>query len=174
MNAAISLTGLRWRAVPFDALSTADLYRVLQLRSAVFVVEQNCVFQDIDGLDARAVHLMGETLDAAGAPCLLAYTRLLPAGAAFAEASIGRVATSHAARGTGLGHVLMRESIAALHRQWGPQPIRIGAQAHLQTYYRQTGFEPQGDLYLEDGIEHIEMVLACNPIHYSNPQETTP
>jgi len=160
LSAAIDLTGLRWRAVAFDALSTADLYRVLQLRSAVFVVEQNCVFQDIDGLDAQAVHLMGETPGEDGAPRLLAYTRLLPAGVAFAEASIGRVATSPAARGTGLGHVLMRESIAELQRQWGPQPIRIGAQAHLQTYYRQTGFEPQGDFYQEDGIEHIEMVRA--------------
>ena len=160
MSATFDLTGLRWRAVPFDALSTAELYRILQLRSAVFVVEQNCVFQEVDGLDAQAVHLMGETLGEAGAPRLMAYTRLLPAGVAFAEASIGRVATASMARGTGLGHALMRESVAELQRQWGPQPIRIGAQAHLQTYYRQTGFEPQGNLYLEDGIEHIEMVRA--------------
>jgi ElaA protein len=160
LSATLDLSGLRWRALPFDALSTVELYRILQLRSAVFVVEQNCVFQEIDGLDAQAVHLMGETLDGKGLPRLVAYTRLLPAGVAFAEASIGRVATSSVARGTGLGHALMRESVAELQRQWGPQPIRIGAQAHLQTYYRQTGFEPQGDLYLEDGIEHIEMVRA--------------
>lgn len=151
---------MRWRALAFDALSTIDLYRLLQLRAEVFVVEQNCVFQDIDGLDQRAVHLMGEVIGEAADPRLLAYTRLLPAGVAFAEASIGRVVTSPVARGTGLGHALMRESIDVLHQLWGPQPIRIGAQAHLQIYYRQCGFEPQGDLYLEDGIEHIEMIRA--------------
>lgn len=142
----------------FDALSTAELYRLLKLRAEVFVVEQNCVFQDIDGLDQNAVHLMGEVMGETGESKLLAYTRLLPAGVAFAEASIGRVATSSAARGTGLGHTLMRESIEVLQRLWGSQPIRIGAQAHLQTYYRQCGFEPQGEHYLEDGIEHIEMI----------------
>ncbi|HEY9096662.1 MAG TPA: GNAT family N-acetyltransferase [Hydrogenophaga sp.] len=155
------LAALRWRAVSFDALSTTGLYRLLQLRSAVFVVEQACAFQDLDGLDFAAVHLLGEVGDAAGgSERLWAYARLLPAGVAFAEASIGRVVTSPEARGTGLGHALMRQAVAELHRQWGPQPIRIGAQAHLQSFYRQSGFVPQGALYLEDGIEHIEMVRA--------------
>ena len=153
-------TGLRWRALTFEALSGAELYRVLQLRAEVFVVEQNCVFQDLDGLDQQAVHLLGELLDNDGGTRLLAYTRLLPAGVAFAEASIGRVVTSPAGRGIGLGNTLMRESIETLQRLWGPQPIRIGAQAHLQAYYRQCGFEPHGDLYWEDGIEHIEMLRA--------------
>jgi ElaA protein len=151
---------LRWRGVAFAALSAPELYRALQLRAEVFVVEQACAFQDLDGMDAQAVHWLGEAADERGAPVLLAYSRLLPAATAFAEASIGRVVTSPVARGTGLGHALMRESIAELHRLWGLQPIRIGAQAHLQTYYRQHGFEPQGDMYLEDGIDHIEMVRA--------------
>ncbi|MEZ5704126.1 MAG: GNAT family N-acetyltransferase [Burkholderiaceae bacterium] len=137
------------------------MYRLLQLRSAVFVVEQACVFQDMDGLDFAAVHLLGEVGDTGGkSERLWAYARLLPAGTSFAEASIGRVVTSPEARGTGIGHALMRQAVAELHRLWGPQPIRIGAQAHLQSFYRQSGFEPKGALYLEDGIEHIEMVRA--------------
>lgn len=160
MSPAAVVTSLRWRALAFDALSVPELYRVLQLRAEVFVVEQNCVFQDMDGLDQQAVHLMGELPGKDGVTRLLAYTRLLPAGVAFAEASIGRVVTSPAARGSGLGNTLMCESIETLQRLWGSQAIRIGAQAHLQTFYRQCGFEPQGDLYMEDGIEHIEMLRA--------------
>lgn len=151
---------LRWRALPFEALSVEELYRLLRLRAEVFVVEQRCAFQDLDGLDPMALHLMGETTDAEGKVRLLAYARLLPAGAAFAEASIGRVVTSASARGSGAGHALVREAIAQLHLRWGLQPIRIGAQAHLQSYYGQSGFVAQGALYLEDGIEHIEMVRA--------------
>ena len=158
MSSRVALTGLQWRALPFDALTASDLYRFVQLRAEVFVVEQHCAFQDLDGRDQQAVHLMGEAAGEAAEPCLLAYTRLLPPDRGFAEASIGRVVTSPKARGTGLGHTLMRESIETLHRLWGPQAIRIGAQAHLQTYYRQCGFEPQGDHYLEDGIEHVEML----------------
>ena len=167
MSNLSDLATLRWRAVTFDALTTTDLYRLLQLRSAVFVVEQACVFQDLDGLDFAAVHLLGEvgqaTATASSAAAegqLWAYARLLPAGVSFPEASIGRVVTAPEGRGTGLGHVLMRQAVGELHRLWGPQPIRIGAQAHLQPFYRQIGFEPQGALYLEDGIEHIEMVRA--------------
>jgi ElaA protein len=159
------LAALRWRAVTFDALTTTDLYRLLQLRSAVFVVEQACVFQDLDGLDFAAVHLLGEVGQAKASSAaadgqLWAYARLLPAGVSFPEASIGRVVTAPEGRGTGLGHALMRQAVGELHRLWGTQPIRIGAQAHLQPFYRQSGFEPQGAPYLEDGIEHIEMVRA--------------
>lgn len=154
------MNGLRWRALAFEALTTAELYSALRLRAEVFVVEQNCAFQDVDGLDALAVHLLGETTDAQAKEPLLAYARLLPAGTAFAEASIGRVVTSPTARGSGLGHRLMAQAIGELHRRWGVQAIRIGAQAHLQSYYRQSGFEPQGDIYLEDGIDHIEMVKS--------------
>ncbi len=150
--------GLRWRCLPFAALDAANLYRVLQLRSAVFVVEQACVFQDMDGRDPVCLHLLGAAPDAGQGGDLLAYARLLPAGLAFPEASIGRVATSPATRGSGLGHALMAQAIAQVQRLWGQQPIRIGAQAHLQAFYRQHGFEPDGDPYLEDGIDHIEML----------------
>ncbi len=157
MSAAV-LQSLRWRCLSFETLSGAELYRVLKLRAEVFVVEQACVFQDMDGLDPACTHLLCETPDGAGGPRLLAYSRLLPAGLAFTEASIGRVATAPLTRGSGLGHALMRESISQLQRLWGEQPIRIGAQAHLQAFYRQHGFAPAGDLYVEDGIDHIEML----------------
>ena len=120
-------------------------------------MEQNCAFQDMDGADPACFHLLGEAADGS----LLAYARLVPAGLKFAEVSIGRVISAQAARGTGLGHVLMREAVRATHGLWGVQPIRIGAQARLQAFYRQHGFEPASDIYLEDGIDHIEMRRAA-------------
>ncbi|WP_236574098.1 GNAT family N-acetyltransferase [Hydrogenophaga sp. PBL-H3] len=149
----MSPTPQTWRCLPFDALHARTLYALLQLRTEVFVMEQHCVFQDMDGADAQCFHLLGE-----GARGLEAYARLVPAGLKFNEASIGRVVTLPAARGGGLGHVLMREAVRALHGLWGMQPIRIGAQAHLQPFYRQHGFEPSGPMYIEDGIDHIEML----------------
>jgi len=149
---------MTWRCLPFDALLPRTLYALLQLRSAVFVVEQACAFQDLDGADADCMHLLGERVLPDGAPELLAYTRLVPAGLKYPEASIGRVVTAPSTRGTGMGHALMAESIRMLHSLWGVQPIRIGAQAHLQAFYRQHGFEPVGDLYDEDGIPHTEMI----------------
>jgi ElaA protein len=143
----------RWQWLAFDALNTSQLYALLQLRSAVFVVEQNCVFQDMDGLDAQAMHLLGVRESA-----LVAYVRCFPAGVVFPEASIGRVVTLPAARGGGLGHALMAQAIVSLHGQWGAQPIRIGAQAHLKAFYEQHGFADVGKPYMEDGIPHIEML----------------
>ncbi len=151
-------TPLAWRCLPFDALHPRTLYALLQLRSAVFVVEQACAFQDLDGADHHGLHLLGERLRPGQAPELLAYARLLPAGLKYPEASIGRVVTAPATRGTGLGHALMAESVRCLHSLWGAQPIRIGAQAHLQAFYRQHGFEAVGALYDEDGIAHTEML----------------
>lgn len=148
---------LNWRCLPFDALQARTLYALLQLRTEVFVMEQDCVFQDMDGADAQCFHLLGESDD----DTLVAYARLVPAGLKFTEASIGRVVTLPAARGGGLGHVLMREAVRALHGLWGVQPIRIGAQARLEAFYRQHGFEPDGAIYIEDGIDHIEMVRAA-------------
>ena len=144
---------ITWQWLPFDALSREQLYEVLRLRSEVFVVEQNCVFQDMDGLDDQAMHLLGVR-----ASELIAYVRCFPAGVTFDEASIGRVVTRQSARGGGLGHVLMAEAIRSLQQQWGAQPIRIGAQAHLKSFYERHGFADVGKPYVEDGIAHIEMV----------------
>ena len=145
-----------WRFLSFQQLSTPELYAVLQLRSEIFVVEQNCVFQDMDGSDDQAMHLLGEQ-----AGQLLAYARCFDAGVKFAEASIGRVVTHCSTRGTGMGHALMTTAIAHLAQQWGAQPIRIGAQAHLAPFYRQHGFVEVGEGYLEDGIPHVEMLRSA-------------
>jgi ElaA protein len=148
---------VQWRCLPFGALLPQTLYALLRLRAEVFVVEQACAFQDLDDADPACFHLLGETPSPTG-PQLLAYARLVPAGLKYAEASIGRVVTAPSQRGSGLGHALMQEAVRQLHQRWGPQAIRIGAQAHLQGFYREHGFVPDGPLYLEDGIEHIEMI----------------
>lgn len=152
----MSTAPLEWKLAGFDTLTVQQLYAVLQLRTDVFVMEQNCIFQDMDGSDDQAMHLLGMQDGQ-----LVAYARLFPAGIKFAEASIGRVVTRMSARGTGLGHVLIREAIAAVHSQWGTQPIRIGAQARLKAYYSQHGFVDVGIPYIEDGIDHIEMVWSA-------------
>ena len=149
---------LQWRCLPLAAMSADTLYRLLRLRSEVFVVEQACVFLDMDGLDDRCMHLLGETVDEQGCVRLLASTRLVPPGAAFEEASIGRVVTAPAARGGGIGHALMAESVRQLIALWGEQPIRIGAQAHLERFYNRHGFVSDDKPYVEDGIPHLEMI----------------
>ncbi|SFU48197.1 ElaA protein [Polaromonas sp. YR568] len=151
-----SSNDIDWRFVPFSALSSLELYEMLQLRSEVFVVEQACPFQDMDGADQKAMHLMGVKGDQ-----LVAYARCFAAGEKFAEASIGRVVTHMSARGDGIGHVLMKQAIASLLQHWGPQPIRIGAQARLEKFYNQHGFVQNGRPYIEDGIPHIEMLRVA-------------
>lgn len=155
-------TAIAWKRVVFADLNPHQLYELLQLRTDVFVMEQNCAFQDMDGFDHQAVHLLGtavpaSTIEGQGAP-LIAYARLFPAGVKFAEASIGRVITRGTVRGTGLGHVLIHEAMASVAALWGVQPIRIGAQSRLTAYYRQHGFVEVGPAYLEDNIDHQDMV----------------
>jgi len=151
-------TAISWRCLPFQALSAGTLYRLLRLRSEVFVVEQRCVFLDLDDLDARCMHVLGERIGSDGRVCLLASARLVPPGHGFSEASIGRVVTAPSARAGGLGHALMRESVRLLLALWGAQPIRIGAQAHLEAFYNRHGFTSDNQPYVEDGIPHIEMI----------------
>ena len=149
------MSPVAWRFLSFAALTNLQLYAVLQLRSEVFVVEQACIFQDIDGADADAMHLLGMQQGR-----LVAYARCLAAGVSYPQASVGRILTHKSVRGSGLGHALVEEAIARLERQWDAQPIRIGAQAHLEPFYRQHGFLAAGPLYLEDGIPHLEMLRA--------------
>ena len=144
---------LGWASTPFASLAVPDLYDLLQLRSEVFVVEQACLFQDMDGADAQAIHLLGRQ-----GGQLVAYARCFPAGVTFAEASIGRVATRLSARGGGLGHRLMEQAMGLIVAHWGPQAIRIGAQAHLKHFYSAHGFIDVGKPYVEDGIDHLEML----------------
>lgn len=147
------MTAIEWRFTAFDALSVTELYALLQLRSEVFVVEQACVFQDMDGADETAMHLLGLLHGE-----LVAYARCVPAGVKFVEASVGRVITRNSVRGTGAGHQLIDEALDCLMRQWGAQPVRIGAQARLEPFYQQHGFFSTGNLYVEDGIQHVEML----------------
>lgn len=144
---------LTWTAKPFADLSTAELYALLQLRIEVFVVEQQCPFQDLDGLDQRALHLLGCTETGE----LAAYARLFAPGRSYAEVSIGRVVASPRLRRHGFGRQLMQRAIEECAAQFGPQPIKIGAQQYLQAFYESFGFRQIGEGYLEDGIPHIYM-----------------
>jgi ElaA protein len=146
MTAAVT-----WSEKPFAELSNSALYEILQLRQLVFVVEQQCVYLDVDGHDPRCWHLAGHDLHG-----LVAYARLIPPGLLGAEVSIGRVATDPRARGSGVGKLLMQQAIEHVTRRWGGA-IVISAQAYLQRFYRDFGFVAVGKEYLEDGIPHIEM-----------------
>lgn len=146
-------TPVVWSFDRFLELSLHDLYELLRLRSEVFVVEQQCVFQDMDGSDDQAMHLLGRRDGR-----LVAYARCFPAGVKYAEASIGRIVTSPTARGEKLGHDVVNESVARLCKVWGVQPVRIGAQSRLQAFYEGHGFVATGPHYVEDGIDHVEML----------------
>jgi ElaA protein len=144
---------LTHRIKAFHELSAVELYDLLRLRSEVFVVEQNCIFLDQDDKDQRCYHLLMYSDDQ-----LVGYSRLVPAGISYQEMAIGRVVTAPAVRGMGLGRMLMELSIQYCRSLFGYDPIRIGAQTYALGFYTALGFEAEGDVYDEDGIEHIEMV----------------
>ena len=144
---------IEWISRPFEALSLHELYAILQLRSEVFVVEQHCYYQDVDGKDACSHHLMGWENGV-----LMAYARLLPPGVSYAEQSIGRVVLKKEARNSGLGKVLMEERIRMREKIFGRQTIKIGAQFHLKKFYELLGFESCSEIYDDAGIDHIEMI----------------
>ena len=144
-----------WRFAHFDELSAREVHDILQARAAVFVVEQACAFQDVDGADPLGWHLYARRDGA-----IAAYCRLLPAGVKFAEPTIGRVVTTAAARGTGLGRNLMQEALARAHALWPGEAVRIGAQQRLERFYHSLGFVTASAPYDEDGIAHVEMLRA--------------
>ncbi len=145
------------RTSSFDQLSVRDLYALLRLRSEVFVLEQKCVYQDLDGLDQESFHCLLEHSDV-----LLAGTRLLPPGLAYGTAAgIGRVVSSPAHRGMGYGRRVMLDSLAECASRWPRTDIVIHAQSYLLGFYGSFGFEPEGEGYLEDGIPHFTMRLAA-------------
>ncbi|GAB3167959.1 GNAT family N-acetyltransferase [Telluribacter humicola] len=145
---------LTWSLKPFYSLTLDELYQLLRLRSEVFVVEQTCPFLDMDNKDQLCHHLMGWTPEGT----LAAYTRIVPPGLSYEEASIGRVVSSPQYRRYGIGRHLMQQSIQSVEQLYGTVPIRIGAQLYLKKFYKSFGFEQVGDMYLEDDIEHIEML----------------
>jgi ElaA protein len=138
----------------FEAFEIDELYDVLQLRSQVFVVEQDCVYLDIDGKDRKALHVIGKNDQGT----VVAYTRLFKAGDYFEKASIGRVVVAENARAFGYGHDIMKASIVAIKEHYQTTAIKISAQTYLQKFYNSHGFTQIGEEYLEDGIPHIAMI----------------
>ncbi|MEO1012278.1 MAG: GNAT family N-acetyltransferase [Bacteroidota bacterium] len=136
----------------FDQLTKEELYALLRLRSEVFVVEQDCVYQDLDGKDDKALHVLGKKED-----ILVAYTRIFDAGDYFSEASIGRVVVDKEERKHRYGKEIMEASIRAVQHYFNTPTIVVSAQAYLIKFYGSLGFEQVGDGYLEDGIPHIRM-----------------
>lgn len=143
-----------WICKKFNDLTLLELYAILQLRNEVFVVEQNCPYNDCDNKDLKAWHLMGMENEK-----LLAYSRLIPPGISYRESSIGRVVNSRSARGKGLGKELMIESIQRIKLLFHTESIRIGAQLYLLDFYNGLGFIRASEIYLEDNIPHIEMLI---------------
>lgn len=143
---------LEWKIKRFEALSTKELYDLLQLRAEVFIVEQNCVYQDIDGKDEKALHLIGEDNGE-----IVAYARLFKPHDYFEQASIGRVVVKEHSRSKKLGHILMREAIQVIKTHFDQRKITISAQLYLKKFYESHGFIQTSEMYLEDDIPHIEM-----------------
>ncbi|MEJ8755962.1 GNAT family N-acetyltransferase [Pontibacter sp. H259] len=140
---------------PFSALTNSELYDLLRLRSEVFVVEQNCVFLDQDDKDQQCHHILfydGQSI--------VASARLVPPGVSYPEMSIGRIVTSMAVRGTGVGKQLVDFAIQECRRLYGTGPIKIGAQLYAKKFYESFGFVQSSDVYDEDGIDHIKMLLS--------------
>jgi len=144
---------LRTYIKKFSDIGTQELYSILQLRSEVFVVEQDCVYQDLDGKDQKALHVLGYKEDS-----LVAYTRIFTAGDYFAEASIGRVVVKSTERQYGYGKDIMKASISAVAEHYNETTIRLSAQTYLKDFYNELGFLETGEEYLEDGIPHLGML----------------
>lgn len=139
----------------FNELSKKELYDLLQLRSEVFVIEQDCIYQDIDGKDERALHVLGSDDGK-----LIAYARCFQRGDYFEEAAIGRILVRENYRKFGYGHQITKASIKAIETKYKADTIKISAQIYLVIFYESHGFKTIGDRYLEDGIPHIAMVRA--------------
>lgn len=136
----------------FNDLTITELYEVLKLRAEVFVVEQNCVYQDMDGKDPDCLHVLGYTRGQ-----LAAYSRLVPAAVSYPEPSIGRVITSTTFRKSGYGKLLMQYSVTEVKKHFNTSVIVISAQHYLEKFYTELGFVTESDMYLEDDIPHIKM-----------------
>jgi len=146
---------MNWICKYFEELSLKELYEIGRLRQEVFVLEQNCPYVDFDGKDYFCYHLMG--MDDLGK--LVAYSRIVPKGISYEDyISIGRVITSGLVRKSGLGRILMQESISACEKLFGKSDIKISAQTYLLKFYQSLDFESTGKEYLEDDIPHTEMI----------------
>ena len=140
---------------PFADLTPAQLYDTLRLRSEVFVVEQNCIFLDMDNKDGQCHHLLLYDDNV-----LIACARVVPPGVSYKEMSIGRIVTSLLVRGKGFGKTIVAQAIEYCYQLYGKGPIKIGAQLYAKGFYEQFGFQQAGEVYDEDGIDHIPMIKA--------------
>ncbi|MCU6435605.1 GNAT family N-acetyltransferase [Undibacterium sp. Jales W-56] len=158
---SIQTTELQWQCAALESLTAIQLYDIFAARSEVFVVEQNCVFLDMDGVDKISLHLVGwGKRDEKNA--VAAYLRIVPPGVTFPEVSLGRVITSKDFRGSGAGKELITQGLAHLEKYYPQQPVRIGAQAYLEKFYGSFGFVTVSDVYLEDDIPHVEMLRPAS------------
>ena len=148
---------LRWTWQPFNELAPATLYAILELRSRIFVVEQNCVFLDMDGVDSACEHLCGFDENNR----LLAYLRLVPPGVKCVEPSLGRLVVAQDARRHGLARRAIELGLERLRERYPGQTIRIGGQRYMEAFYASMGFVATGEPYLEDGIPHVEMIRVA-------------
>jgi len=146
---------ITWQLKKFEELTGNEVYEILRLRSEVFVVEQNCVFLDMDNKDQESYHLQGRI-----GPSLIAYVRILPPGLSYDQSSIDRVVTSPSFRRNGAGIELMKTAISNSYTLFGIQPIMIGAQLYLKNFYENLGFIQYSEVYLEDDIPHIKMIKS--------------
>ena len=138
----------------FQELSLEEFHDIIALRIQIFIIEQNCPYQEVDGKDKLAHHLFFKNeMDE-----IIAVTRILPQGISYAEVAIGRVVVHEDYRGTGLGNQLMSDSMNFVREEYGEVPVRLSAQKHLENYYGNHGFKSTGKEYLEDGIPHVEML----------------
>ncbi|WP_405208934.1 GNAT family N-acetyltransferase [Aquimarina sp. LLG6339-5] len=149
------MSDILFQVKSFEELSTSELYKILRLRAEVFVVEQDCVYQDVDNKDQKALHVIGYKNNN-----IVAYTRIFDAGDYFEKASIGRVVVLETERKYGYGHDLINQSIIAIKDQYTKDEIKISAQCYLKKFYEKHNFKQIGEEYLEDGIPHIAMVKS--------------
>lgn len=146
---------LDWQTKHYPDLSLNEFHDIIALRMEAFVVEQNCPYQDLDGKDKKAYHILCRD----GKGDIVATARILPPGVAYNDVAIGRVVVSDSIRGNGVGHELMKNAIDFSIQEFGNEPIRISAQKHLEEYYAKHQFKSTGKEYLEDGIPHVEMLM---------------
>ncbi len=163
---------MNWIETNWDDWDSSAMFAALRLRSDVFVVEQDCVYPDLDDKDVQCIHLIAMEEDAKHGQSALATARMVPPGVSYAEPSIGRVVTIRTARGGGLGRALMERAIRICQRHWPRQGIRISAQQYLIRFYEGFGFVCTGEGYLEDGIPHIEMLRPAESLAFWKSQHT--
>ncbi|MDA0757399.1 MAG: GNAT family N-acetyltransferase [Bacteroidetes bacterium] len=145
-----------WKHKKWKKLKKNDLHEILSLRSKVFVVEQNCVYQDIDNKDPQAIHLYGKLNNK-----IISYSRIFKEGVYYKETSFGRALVSKSKRGQGVGEELVKKSLEIITKNWPNKKVKISAQAHLKAFYKKHGFIEKGKEYLEDGIPHVSMERFC-------------